>query len=139
MAFVYCYGKEPGFETALTTELFQAEKRREEGVLSNVFNVSGPAEQPISQESYLGGILLDNSLKGRFVASVELLNQQFIIGALGHGYIIRATGRGNITEQMWKILQIGPTIRGDWASFWGKLAGGLAFLWGIGYYVRCGK
>lgn len=95
--------------------------------------------QPISQQSYLGGILLDNSLEGRFVASVEFLNQPFIIDALGHGYHIRATGRGNITGQMWKILQIGPTICADWASFWRKLAGRVAFLRQIWYYVRCGK
>ena len=126
-AFVYCYGKEPGFEAALAAELFQAEKRREKGLLSNVLDVSGPAEQPICQKSYLGGILRDNSLESRFVASLELLNQQFIIGALGHGYHIRAPGRRNITRQMWKILQIGPRICGDWASFSGKWTEGLHF------------
>ena len=74
----------------MATEFFEAEKRCEEGVLRDVFDVSWPAEQPVSQESYLGGILLDNSLESRFVASIELLDQQFIINAFGHDYIIRA-------------------------------------------------
>jgi hypothetical protein len=96
--------------------------------------------QPISQESYLGGILLDNSLESRFVASVEFLNQPFIIDALGHGYTIRAPGRGNITEQMWKILQIGPTICDDWASFWRKWTDGLHFYGEFGImWVVAGK
>ena len=89
-AFVYCYGKEPCFKAALTAEFFEAEKRCEEGVLRDVLDVSGPAEQSVSQESYLGGILLDNSLESRFVASIELSDQQFIINAFGHDYIIRA-------------------------------------------------
>ncbi len=132
-AFIYCYGKEPGFKAAFATEFFQAEKRCEEGVLSDVFDVSGPAKQPISQESYLGGILLDNSLESRFVASVELSDQQFIINAFGHDYHIRATGRGIITEKKWKILD-GRGL-GDDAGFLGDGVGIGATTWGRPYGI----
>ena len=92
-AFIYCYGKEPCLKAAFAPEFFEAEKRCEESVLRDVLDVSRPAEQSISQEGYLGGILLDNGIESRFVASIELSDQHFIINAFGHDYHIRATGR----------------------------------------------
>ena len=88
-AFIYCYGKEPAFKTAFTTEFFQAHKRGEEYLLRNIFDLAGPAEQPISQRCNLGRVLFDNSLESRFVAPAELFDQKFIIRFLGHGYDIR--------------------------------------------------
>jgi hypothetical protein len=88
-AFVYCYGKEPAFKTAFTTEFFQAEKRCEENLLCNILDLTGPAEQPIRQCRNFGRVLFDNSLESRFVAPAELFDQKFIINYLSHGYNIR--------------------------------------------------
>ncbi len=90
----------------MATEFFQAEICRKEGVLSDIFDVSGPTEQAISQESYLVGKLLDDSLKSGFVASVELSDQQFMISTFGHDYHIRATERRNITEKTQKNMRM---------------------------------
>jgi hypothetical protein len=101
-AFVYCYGKEPGSKAAFAAEFLEAEERGEKRILRDVLDVSGPAEQPICQHRDFGGVSLDDSVKGRFIASVELFDQPFVINALGHGYYIRAAKRRKLTKKQRK-------------------------------------
>jgi hypothetical protein len=88
-AFVYRYGKEPCLELTIAAELLEAEKRRQKDVLRYIFDVTGPAQQPVRQRGNVGRVLLDNPVKSSFIAPAELFDQQVIITYLGHGCHIR--------------------------------------------------
>jgi hypothetical protein len=99
-ALVYCDGKEPTLENALAAESPEAEIGRKEDFLANIFDFSGPAEQPIGQSPDVSRVSFDDSVKSRFVASTELFDQKLIINRLGHGYNIRLPARRNLTEKL---------------------------------------
>jgi len=53
---VYCDGKEPTFQTALTTEPLETEIGCEEDFLANIFDFTGPAEQTIGERPHVSRV-----------------------------------------------------------------------------------
>lgn len=98
-AFIYGYGKEPGFQTTLAAESFQAEIRSQKDVLRDILDFARPAEQSVRQHRDFSGVLLDDSFKDRFVALIEFLDERLVIVNLGHDHNIRLDRSIKLTKK----------------------------------------
>jgi hypothetical protein len=101
-AFVYCYGKEPGFEAAFTAEFFQADKSGQEDILNNILDLAGPAEQSVGQDRNISGVSFDNPVESSLVSPAEFFDQEFIVNCFGHDHYIRQGIGGKLTKKFSK-------------------------------------
>jgi hypothetical protein len=99
-AFIYCYGKEPGFEAAIAAKFFKTHECSQEYILNDIIDLAGPAEQSISQNRYFGGEFADDSLKSGDIALLELFNQEPVVTGSGHNYHIRQGKGKKLTKKL---------------------------------------